>query len=809
MSSTPDEQPLKWSSQLAVASTSRSPNLTGDKILLPPSALEQLLAAAPTVATAGSTSLPHTTSFDPFNPYTFAAERQARSQLQDRQQQLPHPLTFRLVNPHNGRAVHAGIREFSADDGEVVLSPFLKEALGVTSKSSSPSPEGDDIDMHNGDEANGSQSAVTVTVHAKQLPKGTFVKLRPLEAGYDPEDWKALLERHLRTNFTTLTNGEILVVPSGHTRQGKQEEYRFLVDGFKPEGEGICVVDTDLEVDIEALNEEQARETLKRIAAKRHRAPGTSEGSSAGGSLPYLQSIQGQVLPGDYVDFELGSWDRAQGLEIELSGVEENAELDLLVNPFSTRQRAKPRLDEFVFGEFGSRYPKRIRLSPTNIELENAEAIRITIHSYAEDEEVATGEQPTNFTIRAYPFDPNAPAAPSSNEPTSTSHNPDEVQCKNCKQWIPQRTLFLHENFCLRNNILCPQGCGQVFKKNSPELTSHWHCPHDSSYGNTTLSLSKHNYIYHPSSSIPCPNPSCSDVLTFPTRPDLAQHRTSICPGKLILCQFCHLEVPQEGDPVAPPDPEVILSNLTPHEIADGGRTTECHLCSKLVRLRDMNTHLKHHDLERLSRPEPRVCRNINCGRTLDGVGKNGDTRAGTKAGQGPGNDIGLCSVCYGPLYVSLYDPEGKAMRRRVERRYLSQLLTGCGKEWCRNTFCRAGRKNTGVTQDGEDKAMSTKEAIPLVKPFLEGLAPNQSGSGTGNEGWSTPLHFCVDEASQKRRVLAEHLAAEKAEATGGIPDGKGGYGFNWCVAALEAEGGKTDAAREWLKNWAPRTEGR
>ena len=202
-----------------------------------------------------------------------------------------------------------------------------------------------------------------------------------------------------------------------------------------------------------------------------------------------------------------------------------------------------------------------------------------------------------------------------------------------------------------------------------------------------------------------------------------------------------------------------------------------------------MDTHLRHHDLERLSRPPPRLCRNVNCGHTQDGANKAGDTRAGTRKGQGPGNEIGLCSVCFGPLYVSLHDPEGKALRRRIERRYLSQLLTGCGKSWCKNEYCRTGRKNLGQ----EDKSVPTKDAIPLVKPFLQCM--------DGRE-YDTPLHFCVDERSQKCRTLAEMVAAET-----GI-EGKGGYGLEWCVAALEAEGGDLDKARSWLKGWAPqRTE--
>lgn len=785
----PEAEPaeLKWSAQYTLAQPSRNTALPGDKILLPPSALEQLLSAAPLVTT--DADRPHITAFDPFNPYTYNAERQARAQFQDRHQQLPHPLTFRLVNPANARVVHAGIREFSAEEAEIVLSSFLREALGIepqsaetTRRDTANGHEDDDDTMHVDAEpsiANG-HAQTLITVHAKQLPKGTFVKLRPLEAGYDPEDWKSLLEEHLRSNFTTLTNGEVLVVHGGRGLDGKREEFRFLVDGFKPEGEGICVVDTDLEVDIEALNEDQARETLRKITAKRQRAPGTTEGSSAGGTIDIFKPQHGQVLEGEYVDYELPSWDRSQGLEISLDEVEDGQEIDLFVSPYSPHQQVRPREDEHVFADMSSQRPKQIRLQPSNAGLDEAESIYISLHAYPSKTPSST---PKSYRLKVSMFDPKSTAVTGTNGSIETTYGPDEVQCKNCTQWVPKASLFLHENFCLRNNIPCPQGCGQIFQKRSPVFQEHWHCPHDTFTGNTPLSRRKHDAIYHTEQSCPsCP-------LTFPSIPTLAHHKTTLCPGKLILCRFCHLQVPQEGDPTEPPNPELLLSGLTPHELADGGRTTECHLCNKIVRFRDMDTHLRHHDLERLSRPPPRLCRNVNCGRTQDGVNKMGDTRAGTRKGQGPGNDIGLCSVCFGPLYVSLHDPEGKALRRRIERRYLSQLLTGCGKAWCRNEYCRSGRKNLGQG----DKSVPTKEAIPLVKPFLEGM---------DGKGYTTPLHFCVDERSQKCRTLAEMLTAER-----GI-EGKGGYGLEWCIAALEAEGGDLDKARSWLKGWAPqRTE--
>ncbi|KAK5137531.1 hypothetical protein LTR08_008511 [Meristemomyces frigidus] len=775
---------LTWSAQFSVSST-RSEGLPGDKILLPPSALEALLSASSNLA--AETARSELPAYDPYNSATYSAYRKAESQYQDQRQQLPYPLTFRLVNPQNGRVVYAGIREFSAEEGEAVLSPFLQQTLGLEVQHGTRE-EPMVVDEDDDGPTNGVH-APTITVHIKQLPKGTFVKLRPLEAGYDPEDWKALLEQHLRQNYTTLTNGEVLAIPGGRGIGGKKKEFRFLVDGFKPETDGICIVDTDLEVDIEALNEEQARETLKQIAEKMTRAPGTDQGSSAGGELDIFKVQQGQVIPGEYVDYQLSAWDKGQTLELELSGEEDTDDMDLLVSPLSATQRAKPRLDEHKFADFDGRPRKRIRLQPTNVELENAEALYVSVYAFAPVNVQTNGNadgqenesRPRQFTLRARHPNPDEETDSAAAQNTEAPPNEGDVRCKNCGQWVPQRTLMLHENFCLRNNVLCPKGCGQVFQKRSPAFEQHWHCPHDTAYGDSSPSHQKHDALYHPPDVLRCSE--CATQETFASIPALAQHRTTTCPAKLFLCRFCHLVVPQEGDPDGP-NAEAMLSGMTPHELADGARTTECHLCNKIVRLRDMETHLKNHDLDRYSRPPPIPCRNVNCGRTLDVCSKNGDTRAGTRMGQGSGNDIGLCSVCYGPLYVSMYDPEGKALRRRIERRYLQQLVTGCGKGWCRDEFCKTGRKTLGL-----EGSVGTKEALPMIKPFLEGLT---KGDG------ATPLHFCVDEKSQKQRTLAVMLAAEDG------PMVKGGYGLEWCIGALEAANGELDGARQWLKNWAP-----
>lgn len=776
------QRPLKWSHQLDILPATSTPTLKGDKIILPPSALEQLLSAA--TVTVTSTAQPQTSTFDPFNPYSYAAERHARQQIVERQQQLPHPLTFRLVNPENSKVVFAGIREFSAPDETVGLSPFLRQTLGIGGDGDG-NQKGHLNGVHASDALESDQSDLPLgrlTVHVQELSKGTYVKLRPLESGYDPEDWKALLEQYLRDTFTTLTDQEVIEIPAG------KDTFRFLVDGLKPDNEAVSLVDTDLEVDIEPLNEEQARETLKKLALKSQRAPGTKDGSSTGGNISVDENETGQVRPGDYVDYSLPQWDKSMNLEVELSNLNGGEDVDVFVSPFSQKHRQRPREENYVFGDMTSHSTKRLRISHTNAELDNAEALWVSVHGYISPEADGIQQPPLQYSLRmssniSASMDPSSQT--SDGEPLAV----DEERCTNCHQPVPKRTMFLHQNFCLRNNILCPH-CHGVFQKGSVEWQNHWHCPHDSSHGNTPSSKIKHDSLFHKSAICP----SCSH--TAANVPSLAHHRSTTCPGKLILCQFCHLQVPQQGpDDPSPDSADVILSGLTPHELSDGARTTECHLCGKIVRLRDMSAHLRHHDLQRLSRSKPKICRNVNCGRAVDSVTKTGEVRH-----QAARNELGLCDICFGPLYVSMYDPDGKALKRRVERKYLTQLLTGCNQAWCRNEFCKTGRQHLGLTTDGE--SLTSKESLQMIKPILDGLV-----SGP------TLIHLCTDETSQRRRTVAEMMAAEGDGHDGG-GKGKGkekerssdaaGYDLEWCVTALEVEGGDLEKARAWLKGFAP-----
>lgn len=749
---------LRWSGVFNIlpSSTLVSKNLNGDKILLPQSALEQLLAASPTrSSTNGNASASF--SRDPFAPYSVGPNHH------ENVHPLPNPLMFRLVNPRNAHVVYAGIREFSAPEGTLGLSSYLAEALGIQDEDLQEAEEAEEGGTVDNDALTNKTSIATstqITVHAQHLPKGTYVRLRPLEAGYNPDDWKALLERHLRHNFTTLSKDAVLAVNGV-----RGEEFKFLVDKLTPEGNAICVVDTDLEVDIEALDEEQARETLRRIMATSQ--PGSTTGSSSGGEIDIWKPVEGHVVPGDYVDYTLPSWNRSQPLEIVLTTNNDDA-LDLFVIPGSSQQRGLPRDSAHVFGNFSpaTNGEKVLSLSPSNIELEGAERILVSVHGYRDPQATEHPSQALNYTLRARVKSPKDEDT-KMDEVTVVTPSADEIQCKNCRQIVPKQTMVLHENFCRRNNLTCPR-CHAVFKKGSAEWDEHWHCDRDEAHGNSASSRAKHFDIFHT-------DRQCSSCeFTTNSLADLARHRTSVCPGKIILCRFCHLEVPQEGDPFRP-DPEVVMSGMTAHELADGARTTECHLCQKIVRLRDMETHLKHHELDKIARPKPPTCRNANCGRTVFGVGSRGQIIGASE--QNPGNDLVLCSHCFGPLYVSMHDPEGKALRRRIERRYLGQMMTGCGKAHCGNTWCKTGRSNLGL----DAKPSSASAVLPLVKPLL----------ATIND-LDEALYFCVDESSQQRRKLAEMVAGENV------------WELEWCIAAAEAEKGNLDRMRDWLSAWAP-----
>jgi ubiquitin fusion degradation protein 1 len=132
---------------------------------------------------------------------------------------LDSPWMFKLRNPQNPAAsTHAGVLEFIAEEGVVHLPYWMMKTLRLN--------EGD-----------------PVRITGAELAKGKFVKLQAQHVHFlEISDPKAVLEQALR-NFTALTQGDIIEISYNSIVFG------LLVMETTPGGEGISILDTDLEVD--------------------------------------------------------------------------------------------------------------------------------------------------------------------------------------------------------------------------------------------------------------------------------------------------------------------------------------------------------------------------------------------------------------------------------------------------------------------------------------------------------------------------------------------------------------------------------
>ncbi|KAI0737671.1 ubiquitin fusion degradation protein UFD1-domain-containing protein [Irpex lacteus] len=132
---------------------------------------------------------------------------------------LEFPFMFKLSNPSNPAAsTHAGVLEFIAEEGVCHLPHWMMQTLRLN--------EGDPI-----------------RVTGTELPKGKFVKLQPQTVHFlEISDPKAVLEQALRS-FSALTQGDIIEISYNRIVFG------LLIMETQPGGEGINVIDTDLEVD--------------------------------------------------------------------------------------------------------------------------------------------------------------------------------------------------------------------------------------------------------------------------------------------------------------------------------------------------------------------------------------------------------------------------------------------------------------------------------------------------------------------------------------------------------------------------------
>ncbi|GBC00840.1 hypothetical protein RclHR1_03990017 [Rhizophagus clarus] len=625
--------------------------LEGDKVILPPFVLEELLRAA-----------------------------SSSSQYDFSEAQLPYPITFQISNPRTRLITHGGVLEFNANDDRVYLPEWMYNSLSLN-------------------------EGAEVTLRLKELPKGTWVKFRPMNSEYKKiKDYRAAFEGYLRSHYTTLTTGEILTIKQANS------SYQFVVDSLKP-ANAVQVVDTDLEVEISPLSGEEASLSIDE-------------------DIHIGQTIQGIIQKNDYAYFNLTNIDKSHGLNIELNI--KGGDADLLVS-----NAQYPKDDDHIWSNFSSGPTKSIFIAPTNFEYATKDDIYIGVHGYSD----SLNSYELTVTYSDQQLIKSEPLLEPVND--ANENAPGYAQCSNCGNWIPERTIALHSNFCERNNIKCNL-CGKIMKKG--EEIKHWHCSKCDEIGDMS-EQAKHEVIFHTERK-------CSCGFITESLPNLALHRRTTCPDKLVICRFCSNLVKQ-GEPST--NQNDILEGLASHESYCGGRTITCVKCKKAVILKNVAAHMKMHEVEKQNQKLPPLCRNVNCTRNA------------------AVNSLRLCTVCFGPFWSPTADPTKKMLFTRVARKYHQQLTVGCKNSWCKNEYCATGNSQP------KDATAAATTLIPLLQQV-------QSSN-------TAPMYFCVDENTMKKRLLANLLYKGDIE---------GEFSIEFCVKAIEVENGDLIKAREWLISNAP-----
>ncbi|CAH1758123.1 23751_t:CDS:2 [Entrophospora sp. SA101] len=278
----------------------------------------------------------------------------------------------------------------------------------------------------------------------------------------------------------------------------------------------------------------------------------------------------------------------------------------------------------------------------------------------------------------------------------------------------------------------------------------------DLEYGDL-LEKDKHELIFHTLRK-------CSCKYESESLQDLARHKRTTCPDRLITCKFCRNLVKQDEPSTNPQD---LLEGLTVHESYCGARTIKCVKCEESVTLRNVRAHANMHEIEKQNRKLPKLCRNENCIKPA------------------ANNILKLCSTCFGPFWSPTADPTGRMLYTRLGRKYHQQLTVGCGNSWCTNMYCATGNS---IKKD-------PNTAASTILPHLQQIQLSQT----------TPIYLCVDELTTRRRFLADILYKGKDLANG---DGGGEcyekYPIEFCVKAVEIENEDLVEARKWLQANAP-----
>lgn len=345
---------------------------------------------------------------------------------------------------------HSGVLEFTADEGSVALPPHVWNHLFSEATIKSPLLE----------------------VRYVWLPKGTYAKLQPEILGFsDLPNHKAILETSLRLH-ATLSQGDILTVNYGELA------YKLRVLELKPSST-VSVLETDIEVDIvdpDTASEKTDQHVLVPLVVGMSQIGTVDEGKF------------------EYYKFSIdnGTWQKISTgnsrVEVKLESERDGGDTDLFISRhpliFPTRHQ-----HEWSSHDIGS---KTLILSSKDKNL-GAGTYSIGIYGF---------KGVTSYKISVMIQDNFNQKVGQQASSSMSSTEMDTEQCRNCKHYIPTRTIALHEAYCSRHNVVCQHaGCGVVLR--IEESKNHIHCDR-CGQAFQQVELEKHMKVFHEPLHCPC-----------------------------------------------------------------------------------------------------------------------------------------------------------------------------------------------------------------------------------------------------------------------------------------------------------------
>ncbi|KAG8640586.1 uncharacterized protein LOC110630064 [Manihot esculenta] len=419
---------------------------------------------------------------------------------------------------------HSGVLEFTADEGHVGLPPHVWNNLFPV----------------------GAPNAPLVELRYVWLPKGTYAKLQPEVVGFsDIPNHKAVLETSLRQH-ATLSQGDVITVNHGILT------YKLRVLELKPSS-SVSVLETDIEVDIvgsDSAPESTNQHVLKPLTLGISQSHMVEEGNYD----YYKFSIDGDTWE------KIASGDVRVEVKIDVEAGVGDTDLYMSKHPliFPTRHQ-----HEWSSHDVGS---KILILSSDDKNL-GMGTYSIGVYGF---------KATTKYKLLVSIEDNTSKMGQQAGSSSSVAIN--TVECRNCKHFIPARSIALHEAYCSRHNVVCQHaGCGIVLR--IEEAENHVHCE-KCGQASQRGEIEKHMKVFH--EPLQCP---CGVVLE---KELMVQHQASDCPSRLITCRFCG-DMVQAGSSAM--DVRDRLRGLSEHESICGSRTAPCDSCGRSIMLKEMDIH--------------------------------------------------------------------------------------------------------------------------------------------------------------------------------------------------------------------------